>query len=97
MGVPTVTIPGDTVVGRAGWSQLSNLGLEELAARTSADYLALAANLAGNQPRLREMRRSLRDRLVKSPLMDAPRFATGVERAYREIWRRWCLGRPTGG
>jgi predicted O-linked N-acetylglucosamine transferase (SPINDLY family) len=25
-----------------------------------------------------------------SPLMDAPRFARGIEAAYREMWQRWC-------
>jgi predicted O-linked N-acetylglucosamine transferase (SPINDLY family) len=34
MGVPFVTLVGQTVVGRAGWSQLCNLGLQELAAQT---------------------------------------------------------------
>ena len=34
MGVPTLTLMGKTVVGRAGWSQLCNLGLKELAATT---------------------------------------------------------------
>ena len=34
MGVPTLTLVGKTVVGRAGWSQLCNLGLQELAAET---------------------------------------------------------------
>jgi predicted O-linked N-acetylglucosamine transferase (SPINDLY family) len=34
MGVPVVTLVGKTVVGRAGLSQLANLGLTELAAET---------------------------------------------------------------
>ena len=32
MGVPVVTCVGRTVVGRAGYSQLSNLGLSDLVA-----------------------------------------------------------------
>ena len=43
MGVPTLTLVGKTVVGRAGWSQLCNLGLKELAAETPEQYVALAA------------------------------------------------------
>ena len=46
MGVPTLTLVGKTVVGRAGWSQLCNLGLQELAAETPEQYVALAARLA---------------------------------------------------
>jgi predicted O-linked N-acetylglucosamine transferase (SPINDLY family) len=92
MGVPTLTLLGRTVVGRAGWSQLCNLDLKELAAETPEQFVALAAELAGDLPRLQELRGSLRQRMERSPLMDAKRFARNVESAYREIWRRWCDG-----
>jgi predicted O-linked N-acetylglucosamine transferase (SPINDLY family) len=80
-------------VGRAGWSQLCNLDLKELAAETPEAYVALAAGLAGDLPRLRELRRTLRQRMSQSPLMDSRRFARNVELAYRQMWRRWCRGR----
>lgn len=95
MGVPTITTIGRTVVGRAGWSQLSNLGLGDLAAATPGEAIDRAARLAADRSRLAELRRTLRDRIARSPLMDAPRFARGIEQVYREIWRRWCVGRPT--
>jgi protein O-GlcNAc transferase len=95
MGVPILTMPGKTVVGRAGWSQLCNLDLKELAAETPEQYLSLAANLAGDLPRLQELRRTLRQRMLQSPLMDADRFARHMESAYRQMWRRWCQGRPS--
>ena len=56
MGVPTLTLVGKTVMGRAGWSQLCNLGLQELAAETPEDFLALAVRLAGDLPRLEHAR-----------------------------------------
>jgi protein O-GlcNAc transferase len=91
MGVPTITLVSNkTTFGRAGWSQLCNLGLKELAAETPEQYVALAAQLAGDLPRLRELRGTLRQRMRQSPLMDAGRFARHVEQAYRHMWRRWC-------
>ena len=90
MGVPTLTLLGKTVVGRAGWSQLCNLGLKELAAETPEQFVAIAARLAGDLPRLQELRRTLRQRMSQSPLMDAGLFATHMEQAYRGMWRRWC-------
>jgi len=90
MGVPTVTLVGETVVGRAGFSQLCNLGLKELAAETPEQYVALAARLAADLPRLQELRATLRRRMLRSPLMDANRFARHMEQAYRQMWRRWC-------
>jgi predicted O-linked N-acetylglucosamine transferase (SPINDLY family) len=91
MGVPTITLVGrQTAVARAGWSQLCNLGLPELAAQTKDEYAELAIGLAGNLERLKELRAGLRHRMRCSPLMDSRRFAQNVETMYREIWRRWC-------
>jgi len=93
MGVPTLTLVGQTVVGRAGWSQVCNLGLKELAAETPEQYVALAARLAGDLSRLQELRGTLRQRMLRSPLMDGERFARNMEQAYRQMWHRWCQDR----
>ena len=90
MGVPVITLAGQTVVGRAGLSQLTNLGLTELIAETPEQYVQIATALAGDLPQLAELRRTLRARMQASPLMDAPRFAHNVETAYRQMWRNWC-------
>jgi predicted O-linked N-acetylglucosamine transferase (SPINDLY family) len=90
MGVPVVTLVGQTAVARAGWCQLSNLGLIELAAHTPEQYVQIAVELAGDLPRLAEMRSTLRRRMEQSPLMDAPAFARDIEAAYRRMWRTWC-------
>jgi protein O-GlcNAc transferase len=92
MGVPVVTLVGDTVVGRAGVSQLMNLKLPELIARSAAEYVGTAAALAADVARLTTLRQTLRERMQYSALMDAPRFARSVEAAYRAMWRRWCAG-----
>jgi len=90
MGVPVITLVGQTVVGRAGWSQLCNLNLKELAARSEEQFVKLAVGLAGDLPRLAQLRATLRDRMEKSPLMDGERFARNIESTYRNLWRRWC-------
>ena len=90
MGVPVVSLAGQRAVGRGGLSILSNVGLPDLVARDADQYLRIALDLAGDLPRLRELRASLRDRMRNSPLMDAPRFARNVEAAYRLMWQRWC-------
>jgi protein O-GlcNAc transferase len=90
MGVPVVTLVGKTPVSRAGFSQLSNLGLAELAGDSPEQFVKIAVGLAEDIPKLREMRGSLRNRLERSPLMDAPRFARNMEAAYRQMWHAWC-------
>ena len=90
MGVPVVTMVGQTVVGRAGLSQLTNLGLPELVASNPEQYVRIAAELAQDLPRLDNLRSTLRQRMQSSPLMDASRFARNIEAAYRQMWMRWC-------
>ena len=69
---------------------LENLGLPELIAQTPEQFVSIAVELANDLPRLKDLRATLRDRLERSPLMDAPRFARSVEAAYRNMWQRWC-------
>jgi protein O-GlcNAc transferase len=90
MGVPTVTLAGDTVVGRAGLSQAMNLGLPELIATTRDDFVRIASSLSSDLERLSGLRQALRARLQQSPIMDGPRFARNVEAVYRDLWRRFC-------
>jgi len=92
MGVPVVTLAGQTVVGRAGVSQLTNLGLTELIAQTPNQFVEIAAKLASDRGRLSALRSTLRERMKCSPLMDSPRFARNIEAAYRTMWQRWCAG-----
>jgi len=89
-----VTLVGQTVVGRAGYSQLMNLGLPELIAETPEQFAEIAVALAHDQPRLAGLRATLRDRLRHSPLGDAAGFTHNVEAAYRQMWRTWCQPNP---
>ena len=93
MGVPVVTLAGQTHASRVGVSLLTNAGIPELIASDRDEYLHLAVQLAADATRLADLRATLRARLASSPLMDAPRFAHNVEAAYREMWRQWCAGR----
>jgi predicted O-linked N-acetylglucosamine transferase (SPINDLY family) len=64
--------------------------LPELVATSPDDYVARAVELTRDLPRLSDLRGTLRGRMEKSPLMDAPRFAKNLEAAYRDVWRRYC-------
>jgi len=90
MGVPVVSLAGQSHVARVGVSLLNNAGLPELVAESAEQYLQIAVHLARDLPRLQQLRSTLRQRLQASPLLDAPRFARNVEAAYRQMWRKWC-------
>ena len=91
MGVPLVTLAGKNSLSRVGVSILSNTGLPELIADTETQYIEVAASLALDPRRLKAMRTGLRERIQQSPLMNAPRLTSHLEKAYREMWRKWCL------
>ena len=90
MGVPSVTRAGRTAVGRGGSSQLHQLGLNDLVARSDAAFTEIALAWAADLERLGELRATLRARLTGSALMDAPRFARSIEEHYRQAWRDHC-------
>jgi len=90
MGVPVPALVGALPVARAGLSHLMNLGLPELVARREEEYVNLVVDLAGDLPRLAELRATLRERMKASVLMDAPRYARNIEAAYRAMWQLWC-------
>lgn len=94
MGLPVVSLRGQTAVSRGGFSLLSNIGLPELVAQTEDEYVRIAATLARDRPRLARLRRELRPRMLASPLMDTPRFTRNLETAFRTMWRTWCESAP---
>ncbi len=93
MGVPVISLRGDRFVGRVGESVLTTVGLPELVAASTADYLASAVALAGDLPRLAALRAGLRERLIASPLCDAKSFVHDLENGYRAMWQAWRRSR----
>jgi protein O-GlcNAc transferase len=79
MGVPVVTLAGRTAVGRGGVSILSNVGSTEFIAETAQRYVEIAVGAAQDLEKLAALRRTMRERMSKSALMDAKRFARGVD------------------
>ena len=90
MGVPVVSLAGETFMSRATGSILHPGGLGELVVDTPEAYVACARDLAGDLARLGTLRTTLRERIATSPLCDAPTHARNVENAYRDMWRTWC-------
>lgn len=90
MGVPVITWIGDRHAARVSFDLLSRVGLDELAAKDRGAYIALAADLANDLPRLQRIRGALRERMLNSPVCDGKRFARQFEATLRQMWRQWC-------
>jgi predicted O-linked N-acetylglucosamine transferase (SPINDLY family) len=92
MGVPFITLYGNTSVSRAGGSILRAAGLDELVAGSEQEYIELASTLAGDPDRLRLLRLGMRDRLRASPLTGHREFAAALDAAFRRMWESFCAG-----
>jgi predicted O-linked N-acetylglucosamine transferase (SPINDLY family) len=88
MGVPVVSLAGDRHAWRVGASLLGAMGLDDLVARDTAQYVAICARLAGDPARLAELRSTLRERMRRSPLMQEESFTRSLEQGYVEVWER---------
>jgi protein O-GlcNAc transferase len=90
MGIPVVTLLGNRHASRMVASVLSCMNLKEHIAGTTAEYLSIAGNLAGNLDILDNLRGTLRDRMAAGPLCDGKSFTASLEQAYRTMWRDYC-------
>lgn len=87
MGVPVITLAGQSHVSRVGVSLLNTIGCPDWIATTPEQYIDLAAALASRPDHLQHLRATLRQQLCASPLMDAKTFTTDIENAWRKMWQ----------
>ena len=80
MGVPVVSLHGDSHAGRVGVSLLSAVGHAEWIGADAAGYRNVAHSLPQQAT---ESRRALRQQFLQSPLTDGRAFARNVG----EVWR----------
>lgn len=88
MGVPTVTLCGDTLLQRIGASLMTCAGLGEWVARSEDEYVALALKRAADWEALARLRAVLRQQVAATALFDAGRFAARFEEALRAMWKK---------
>jgi predicted O-linked N-acetylglucosamine transferase (SPINDLY family) len=88
MGVPTLTLSGDTIVSRQGTSLLACAGQCDWIAENESDYVVRAIALGSDIERLAKLRSCLRETVLASPLFDGRRFARHLEEALRGMWNQ---------
>jgi len=94
MGVPVLTVAGESFAARMAGSVLSSLGFAELVTFSWADYESTACDLATNPTRLRTLRDKLAQRRTSHPFFDTDRYRRYLESAYRTMWERHAAGMP---
>lgn len=86
MGVPVVTLAGNTHAQRVSYSILGNCGLEELVTWSETDYIARAAALGNDLAAMNVLRASIPEKIRASILCDAPRFARQFEASLADAY-----------
>ncbi|MEY4295432.1 MAG: hypothetical protein RLY82_1120 [Pseudomonadota bacterium] len=86
MGVPTLTMSGNTLIARQGASLMTAAGLPDWVAKSQQEYVSKAMYLSEHLDDLAELRAGLRQQVRVRPLFDGQRFAhrftDAVESAY---------------
>lgn len=94
MGVPVITLSGDSHGERFGKSLLENIGLSEFVVYTKQAYFDLAVGLAWDKEIINNLHMGLRGMMEKSPLMDSSLYMKELEAAYRKIWCKYVESLP---
>lgn len=91
MGLPTLTLPRETISSKGTARVNLALGLNEFIANDEEDFAIKAANIANNIQRLRYYRANLRKTLKESYLYkDFRPYVEHIEQAYRRAWIEFC-------
>jgi protein O-GlcNAc transferase len=91
MGVPTLTLAGETLLARQGASLLSAAGLSNWISTDMDDYIAKTVSFTCDIQVLAELRQGLREQVLNSPLFDAKQFARNFENALGKIWSDYSI------
>ncbi len=90
MGVPTVTLAGEAMQSRGAGNINNVLGLSELNAINGDEYVDIALKLADDKNKLQELRKSLRSRMLNSPLCaNHIDFVRNLESKYKQAWEEF--------
>ena len=90
MGVPIITLAGESMISRQTAAMLHCVGLDSFVAENPARYLEIAVRSARDRDKLSEIRSRLRAAVRTSALGNAAIFTEAFANCLRAIWRRWC-------
>jgi protein O-GlcNAc transferase len=88
MGLPVLTVAGESFASRVASSLLCALGVSELVTRNVAEYESRALELARDPARLAALRARILAARESSGVFDSADFCRSFERALESIWAR---------
>ncbi len=85
MGVPIITLKGNSFQSRVGASILNCIAMKELVTNNKKDYQNLAIELGKNSEKFNKLKESLKNSVKTSPLFDSDKFTKNLEELYLKI------------
>lgn len=94
MGVPTITLAGDTPASCQATCILQHCGLDDFVSNDLQGFVHASVSAVSDLQGLSKIRAGMRDRLSASTVMQPALVTKGLERVLRLMWERWCVGLP---
>ena len=92
MGLPVLTLKGQSFNSREASSVLNSLNMHELITTSEVEYESLAIELASNPTKLKIIKDRLMENLSSAPLYNTPLFTKNLETAYKKMFNRSQMG-----
>jgi len=89
VGLPFLTLVGDTFASRVGASMLNAIGLPELITYSENEYKNKAIEIAKNPILLRAIKKKLEKNKFSKPLFNVKLFTKNIESAYTKIYKNY--------
>ena len=85
MGIPIITLTGNSFASRVGASILSSVNIKELITYNQKDYEEVSISLGMKPEKLLAIKSKLKENLVKAPLFNSIKFTKNLEELYLKI------------
>lgn len=94
MGVPTLTLAGETPPSRSGATFMNQLGLNGFIATSIEDFVEKGKYWAEHIAELAALRLEMRTRFNASAMGQPEPYTDSLEATLRAMWQRWCNDLP---
>jgi protein O-GlcNAc transferase len=91
MGVPVLTLKGNNFVSRCGESLNLNLEMPEFIGESIEDYINKAVAISEDKEKLSMVRKSLRKKVLSSPLFDVESFGQDFSKLLTTVWEKYPI------
>ena len=90
IGLPLITIKGESFASRVSASLLNRVNLDELVVSDYESYIKLAIKLGKNKEYLTKLKKNLFEKLKKTSLFDNKEFTKNLENTYEELLKNYA-------